>query len=249
MKPQNFSVNDGNGIRTIIFMAGCPLRCKWCSNPESHLYPSKLAEGETNGLIYNYSIEEILDIIEKQRIFYRYSGGGVTFSGGEATLQQDVLRELVYRLHDKAIDLALETSGYFEFNEVRDILEKLDLIFIDIKHMDDEKHKYFTGSGNKRILRNIQLLNELDIPMVVRIPLIEGVNSDENNIRKTAEFVKMNIKGPKVELLPYHSFGDIKYEILGIEKPSREFKAPSNDELKRLKKIIEDEGVQVVSYK
>lgn len=293
MEPQNFSVNDGDGIRTIIFFAGCPLKCKWCSNPESHSSSGKIAYYEKTcikcerctavcphgvgidlntpaernkcmacglcvkicptksrkNLIYSFSSEQILDIIEKQKIFYRYSGGGVTFSGGEATLQIDILRKLVYELYDGAIDLALETSGYFDFDRVRDILKKMNLIFIDIKHMDNDKHRFYTGVGNESILKNITALNELKIPVVVRIPVIEGVNSGKENIRKTAEFIKNNIDSPKLELLPYHSFGDSKYEALGLEKPSREFKAPSKESLRELCKIVEDEGVQVVSYK
>ncbi|WP_291637697.1 glycyl-radical enzyme activating protein [Clostridium sp.] len=243
MEPQNFSVNDGNGIRTVIFFAGCPLRCHWCSNPESLNYNKK------NNFIYNYNSEQILKIIEKQKIFYRFSGGGVTFSGGEATLQTDILRKLVYKLYDQAIDLAIETSGYFNFDDVKDILEKLNLIFIDIKHMDDNKHKFYTGISNEQILKNISRLNKLKVPVVVRIPVIGGVNSDLENIRKTARFVKDNIDAPKLELLPYHSFGDSKYEALGLEKPSRQFGTPSPDYLRELNNIVRNEGVEVVSYK
>ncbi|MBS4536472.1 glycyl-radical enzyme activating protein [Clostridium sp. D2Q-14] len=249
MEPQNFSVNDGNGIRTIIFLAGCPLRCKWCSNPESHVNISGLEACKRNKLIYRYSTSDILSIIEKQRIFYRYSGGGVTFSGGEATLQQDILRELVYKLYDKGVNLAIETSGYFKFDEVKDILKKLNLIFIDIKHMDDEEHKFFTGVSNKKILSNIKSVNELNVPMVIRIPVIVGVNSDMENIIKTAKFVRENIREPKIELLPYHSFGDEKYEILEKEKPSRDYKTPLSKYLGELVKAIRNEGVKVVSYK
>jgi pyruvate formate lyase activating enzyme len=293
MEPQNFSVNDGNGIRTVIFFAGCPLRCKWCSNPESHTSCKKVAHYEKTcakcgkcaevcpqgvginlnttleqekckacgtcikicptksrkNLIYNYSSEEILKIIEKQKIFYRHSGGGVTFSGGEATMQIDMLRELVYKLYDSAVDLAIETSGYFDFEKVKDILEKMNLIFIDIKHMDDGKHKFYTGVSNENILKNICRLNELKVSVVVRIPVIEGVNSDIENIRETAKFVKENIDVPRLELLPYHSYGDSKYETLGLEKPSRQFKTPSKKYMKELCDIIESEGVQVVSYK
>lgn len=247
MEPQNFSVNDGEGIRTVIFLAGCPLRCKWCANPESQVNLEKVTREDN--LIYHYSSEEILDIIEKQRIFYRFSKGGVTFSGGEPTLQEDILRELVYKLYDKSIDLAIETAGYFNFHKVKDILERLNLIFIDIKHMDSERHKYFTGVGNREILENIRLLNTLNIPIVVRIPVIDGVNSDKENIKETAKFVKENIKKPKIELLPYHSFGDMKYEILGREKPSRDFKTPSEASLKELEKIIKNEEVQAISYR
>lgn len=293
MEPQNFSVNDGNGIRTIIFFAGCPLRCQWCSNPEGYTSSYKVSFYEktcikcgrctqvcsydvgidlnnshkgnrckscgvcvnscpTNSrrnLIYHYDCGEILKIIEKQRLFYKYSGGGVTFSGGEATLQADVLRDLVYRLYDKAIDLAIETSGYFNFDDVKDILKKLNLIFIDIKHMDDNQHRFYTGMGNEKILKNISRFNELEVPVIVRIPVIEGVNADIENIRKTAKFVKANIDIPKLELLPYHLFGDSKYEALGLAKPSRQFKTPSVEYLRRLYKIVENEDVEVVSYR
>jgi pyruvate formate lyase activating enzyme len=293
MEIQNFSVNDGNGIRTIIFFAGCPLRCHWCSNPESWTDLDKVAYYErtcikcgrcaracpsgiginlngplernrcnacglcvkacpTNSrknLNYRYNSEEILKMIERQKIFYRFSGGGVTFSGGEATAQPDILRDLAYKLYDQGIDLAIETSGYFDFDAVKDILEKLNLIFIDIKHMDDGKHRFYTGAGNEKILSNISRLNEFKVPVVVRIPVIDGVNSDIPNIRKTAEFVKNNLAVPKIELLPYHSFGDSKYEALGLEKPSRLFKAASPDCLKELFKIVENEGVEIVSYK
>ncbi|MEK6264947.1 MAG: glycyl-radical enzyme activating protein [Clostridium sp.] len=244
MAPQNFSVNDGNGIRTVIFFAGCPLRCQWCSNPESFTDLN-----EKNNLIYNYNSEQILKIIEKQKIFYRFSGGGVTFSGGEATVQTDILREIVYKLYDQAIDLTIETSGHFNFDDVKDILEKVNLIFIDIKHMDENKHKFYTGISNEKILANISRLNELKVPVVVRIPVIDGVNSDIENIRKTAQFVKANIDAPKIELLPYHSFGDSKYQALGLEKPSSQFETPSPEHLSELCKIVENEGVEVVSYK
>ncbi|MGD9568316.1 MAG: glycyl-radical enzyme activating protein [Sedimentibacter sp.] len=240
MEPQNFSVNDGEGIRTIIFFAGCPLRCKWCANPEG-LYID-------NNLVYKYSVEQLLKIIERQEIFYRYSGGGVTFSGGEATLQQHMLRELVNKLYDRGINLAIETSGYFEFEEIKDILKKLDLIFVDLKHMDDMKHKIFTGVSNKKILSNIKRLNEVNDNIVVRVPLIVGVNADKENIIETVKFVKTNIKNPKIELLPYHNFGDEKYEALGMEKPSRDFKRPSVEMVNELKKLIQVEGIEVVSY-
>lgn len=293
MEPQNFSVNDGNGIRTIIFFAGCPLRCQWCSNPESWTNRNRVAYYEKTcikcgrcyqvcphgeginlndplvrikcnscglcvdvcptssrkKLIHHYTSEQILRMIEKQKIFYRYSNGGVTFSGGEATLQSDILRELVYKLYDQAIDLAMETSGYFNFDEVKDILEKLNLIFVDIKHMDDNKHRLFTEVGNEKILKNISRLNELKVPIVVRIPVIDGVNSDIENTRETAQFVKANIDVPKIELLPYHSFGDSKYEALGLKKPSSQFNTPSAMHLSELCKIVENEGVEVVSYK
>ena len=159
------------------------------------------------------------------------------------------MRELVYKLYDQAIDLTIETSGYFNFDDMKDILEKLNLMFIDIKHMDDNKHKFYTGISNEQILTNISKLNELKVPVVVRIPVIDGVNSDIENIKKTAQFVKANIDAPKIELLPYHSFADSKYQALGLEKPSSQFETPSPVYLSELCKIVENEGVEVVSYK
>lgn len=293
MEPQNFSVNDGDGIRTIVFFAGCPLRCEWCSNPEGLGNVNKVAyrketciscgkcaivcpEGigidlnrpEARAkctscgkcvevcptksrirLVNEYSVDDLLKIIERQEIFYRYSGGGVTFSGGEATMQQEMLRELTNRLYDKALNLAIETSGYFDFDEVKDILGKLDLIFIDMKLFNDEKHKKFTKVSNEKILSNIKRLKELDTEVVVRIPLILGVNADDENIRNTAKFVKDNVNNPKIELLPYHSFGDEKYEALGHLIPSRDFGTPSFELVERLKEIIRSEGVEAVSYR
>lgn len=293
MEPQNFSVNDGDGIRTTIFFAGCPLHCGWCANPEgledvrrisfnaeacidcgrctlnctqgvgiNLNLPEERAKciscgrcaeccpaGSRKKLVKSYTIDDMLGVLERQEIFYRYSGGGVTFSGGEATLQQEILRILVNNLYDRAVNLAIETSGYFEFEEVCDILKKLDLIFIDIKHMDDSKHKKFTGASNIKILSNIERLNELNVDVVVRIPVIVGVNSEIKNIIETAKFVKANIKNPKIELLPYHNLGDEKYEALGIEKPSGEFRSPSNDLLNELKNLIKAEGVDIVSFK
>jgi pyruvate formate lyase activating enzyme len=249
MKLQDFSVNDGDGIRTVVFLAGCTLRCMWCSNPESWTNQNKIAHSENTCMIKTYTSDEVMKMIDKQKIFYRYSGGGVTFSGGEATLQMDMLRDLVYRLYDQAVNLAIETSGYFEFDEVKDILGKMDLIFVDIKLMDSDKHKAYTGIGNEKILGNISRMKELKVPVVVRIPVIDGVNSDTENIRETARFVKANIDEPKIELLPYHLFGDAKYEALGMEKPSRSFKTPSQEQLMELCRVVESEGVEVVSYK
>lgn len=292
MEPQNFSVNDGDGIRTVIFFAGCPLNCKWCANPESTMDFKRVSfnkntcigcgkctqicpgglnidlnspgqrekctscsscvencpTGSRKNLVRMYSDTEMLEMIKSQEIFYRYSNGGVTFSGGEATLQQGMLRILVKSLYDEAVNMALETSGYFDFDEVKDILARLDLIFVDIKHMDEKKHELYTGKSNRKILENIKKMNMLDVPIVVRIPVIDGVNSDDDNIKKTAVFVRENIKNPKIELLPYHNFADEKYECLGLEKMSDNFKRPSPELLSNLKMIIKNEGAESVSY-
>ena len=241
MQLQNYSVNDGDGIRTDIFLAGCPLRCRWCSNPE----------GQTleNPMTRYLTVEEVLSAIRKQRIFYRYSGGGVTFSGGEATVQTGFLRALTDRLYDMGISLALETCGYFDFDEVRDILEKMDLIFCDIKLMSEEKHRLFTGMSNGTILKNIPRIASLGIPLVIRIPVIHGVNTDDGNLENTFSFIRENAPHARLELLPYHTFGEEKYRQLEMEVPPGSFRRPSDEELEAWEKKARKMEIETVSFR
>lgn len=246
MEPQNMSVNDGDGIRTLVFMAGCPLKCKWCSNPESQGSPSNSLGKDS--FVKEYQLDEIMDIIQRQRIFYRYSGGGVTFSGGEATMQLEILNELSSRLYDKAIDMAIETCGFFNFKDVKKVLDRMSLIFLDIKMMDREDHMRFTGQDNALILSNIRLLGEMNYPVVVRIPLIEGVNTHRKNILDTVVFLNEVFDRPKVELLPYHSFGDEKYNDLCIDLPSREFRKPDQKTMDDIRDILTEKNIEIVKY-
>lgn len=137
MQLQNFSVNDGDGIRTVVFMASCPLRCTWCANPEGQTCRNAMTHWAETG--------DVLKKLRQQEIFYRYSGGGVTFSGGEATAQPPFLAELVDALYDDGISLALETCGQFDFAALRPVLQKMDLLFMDLKHPDTQAHRRFTG--------------------------------------------------------------------------------------------------------
>lgn len=242
MKAQNYSVNDGEGIRTVLFLAGCPLRCKWCCNPESFTLESK------ENFVSLYTIEEILKSIENQKIFYRHSGGGVTFSGGEATVQVDFLRALVNKLYDDGVHLAIETSGYFKFEDVEAILSKMDQIFVDVKLMDDDKHIKYTGKSNRLILENIKRMNKLSGEIIIRIPVIAGVNDSEENSQQTARYLRKVLDKPQIELLPYHSLGLYKYELLGIEYREKSFSPPTNETIKTLENIIKNEAVKIVSY-
>lgn len=241
-KPQNFSVHDGPGIRTLLFFSGCPLRCKWCANPEC------LELNDNNSYIRSYSVEEVLIYLESQRIFYRQSGGGITFSGGEATYQKEALDYLSARLYDEGISMALESSAYFDYDKLEAILKRMDLIFVDLKTMDNELHKEMTGVGNSLILKNIKILGSQDKQVVIRIPVIEGMNATEENIIKTARFLSRHVKEAKVELLPYHTLGQYKYQALGKSFDVKGFSRPSIDKMKILKGILCNEGVEVISY-
>ncbi|RDY26995.1 glycyl-radical enzyme activating protein [Romboutsia weinsteinii] len=290
---QPFSVNDGDGIRTTIFLEGCKLKCKWCSNPDSwsgivklgvskdkcknckkciELCPQNIKDlfdrkeinskcnlcGEcvknctSNAICImtnTMSIEEVVKRVEKDLIFFFESNGGVTFSGGEPTYQKGFLRELVNIFYDKGIDMAIETCGYFDWEKCKDIFEKVDHVFVDIKVMDENKHKRYTGVSNKIILENIKNIGKMNKSIVVRIPIISGINDDIENIKSTANFVKTNIKIPQIELLPYHKYGIDKYKMLGLDDYIYEYEAPSKVRIVELTNLIKSIGVKIVDYK
>lgn len=238
---QNYSVNDGEGIRTVIFMAGCPLRCAWCANPEGQTRDNPMTRwAET---------EEIVREIRRQAVFYRFSGGGVTFSGGEATAQPDFLRELTDRFYDEAYDLAIETCGQFDFEKLAPTLRKMDLIFMDLKLAVPEKHRRFTGLGNSLILENIRKTARLDVPLVIRIPTITGVNADDDSMRAAFGFLRGNAPGAALELLPYHRYGEEKYRQLGLPPPDSAFGTPSAEQLGIWNELAGEYGLHVISFK
>lgn len=241
MNIQNFSVNDGEGIRSTIFMAGCPLRCKWCSNPESWSFD--------NDYVKKLTLDDVVKEIRKNLIFYRYSHGGITYSGGEPSFQKEFLKSMVDTFFNMGIHQTIETCGYFNWDHMKDIFEKLDFAFVDIKVMNGKKHKELTGVDNKKILDNIKRLGELDIDLVIRIPLIKGINDSLDNINETASFVSENIPNGKIEILPYHSLGNYKYDKLGLSEYKNIFQTPMKNEILTVKKIIESYGIKIVDYK
>ena len=142
----------------------------------------------------------------------------------------------------------IESCGHFEFETVRESLERLDLIFMDLKLMDDEKHKLYTGVSNEMTLKNIKKLNEVPSRVVIRIPVIGGVNNDEDNIRRSAAYVHENLPKAMMELLPYHKFGTIKYEAIGMPYEHDEFYRPSKEEMESLRNIVRSEGVETADF-
>lgn len=241
MQTQDLTVNDGDGIRTMVFLAGCPLRCAWCANPEG--------QTQDNSMVLKVSEDEICERIHRQEIFYRFSGGGITFSGGEACAQPEFLSELASRLYDEGYSLALETCGMFDFRSLCGTLQKMDLIFMDIKHMDPEKHRQFTGAGNTQILENIRKVYALGIPVVIRVPTIIGVNGNDADLQAIFQFIRNEIPGAGLELLPYHTYGDEKYRQLGRPLPSREFQTPTDEQMEHWNEQARAMGIRVVSYR
>lgn len=292
VKIQRFSVNDGDGIRTTVFLEGCPLKCRWCSNPDSWSGFVKLAvskercvnckkcisvchkkisslfnrdeinkkcdlcgecikycpQNAISKMTAKMTDDEVIKSIEKDMVFFFNSKGGITFSGGEPTFQVEFLKSLVDHFYNKGINIAIETCGIFNFEKCRDIFEKMDHIFVDIKHMNSAKHKEYTGVGNELILENIKKLSILNKSMVIRVPIIIGFNDDIENIESTAKFVKKFIKKPKMELLPYHMFGIDKYKDLGLEDYIYRYQVPDKNLMNKLEDMIKRCGVEIVKY-
>lgn len=240
MQIQHFSVNDGEGIRSIVFMAGCPLRCAWCSNPE----------GQTQQNPYTHWVEtkEVVNELRRESVFYRFSGGGVTFSGGEATAQPEFLTDLTNSLYDEGYDLAIESCAQFDFERLQGALKKMNLIFMDLKHPCSERHKFFTGVGNEQIISNIEKTCLLGLPVVVRIPAIVGVNADDVTMEQAFKLLKSRAPSAGVEILAYHRYGEDKYRRLNLPLPDESFAIPTREQMWHWESMAEAMGLQVVSY-
>ncbi|GAB6149566.1 glycyl-radical enzyme activating protein [Clostridium novyi] len=285
---QRFSVHDGPGIRSLVFLKGCPLSCLWCSNPESQkpnpqvMFISRnciqcgncarackvgaIDVINRNGIDKNKCIncgkcvetcyanalnmagtskkvEEIIEVLRKDNSYYRRSGGGITLSGGEPLYQGDFAIELLKACKDKGWHTAVETTAFVNREVLKRALKYLDLVMVDVKSMDSIKHKKYTGQGNEIILGNIKFISEFGVPIVIRVPVIPGVNDDEENIRNTAKFA-MSLNGVKeVNLLPYHRLGENKYDYLGYEYKMKDLEVPGDDNINKLKSIVEQYGL------
>lgn len=221
---QRWSTDDGPGIRSTLFFHGCPLRCAWCCNPETWA-----------GAGTRMTAEAILEAVERDRVFYRRSGGGVTFSGGEATGQPELLGLLARRMHDGGIHLTLETCGHFPWERNEAALDLMDLVYFDLKHMDSAAHARLTGQPNALILGNAVRCAERGIPMILRLPLIPGCNDDPANLAATGAFAAR--LGAAVELMPYHTLGLGKYRELGLPYPL-DAREPSAEDLARARSAL-----------
>lgn len=192
-------------------------------------------------------VEAVIKEIKKDYIFYQESGGGVTFSGGEPFLHPEYLRQLNQACHSIGINTAVESCAQFDFESCRDIVENIDQIFFDIKIMDSAKHKKYTGQDNALILENIAAASKINSNIIVRVPVIAGVNDDDENILSMCSFLKEKTAIRKAELLPYHKLGFEKMLALGID--AREFTTPSEDKMKHLQELLTGQDLEVVSFK
>ena len=289
---KRYAIHDGPGIRTIVFMKGCPLRCIWCSSPQTqNPYPeivyyeekcigcgSCLKVCPENAIIDKQgkkwinrlkctncgecagvcstgalkvigqfmTVEEVMIEIQKDKLYYKKSGGGITISGGEPLMQVEFVKEVLYKCHEQGIHTAIETSGFMDWQKFRDVLKYVDLLFHDIKHMDPKKHKELTGVPNQLILENIRKIDrECDVSVILRFSLIPGINDSEENLIDLAKFITSLKRIDTLEILPYHRLGEHEYKTLGKEYKLKGLEVPSDRYLQKVKKFIGLQGSRV----
>ncbi len=244
---QRYALHDGAGIRTLVFLKGCPLRCAWCHNPEGQQKRPQVLRYE-NGTEKiagrRMRVDEVLREVEKDTIFYDESGGGVTFSGGDPLVQPGFLLELLKACKGHDLRTAVETSGYARWEDVAPVAPYVDLWLYDLKLMDPERHRRWTGVSNRRILSNLEQLAASGAHVIVRIPLVPGVNDDRQNLEATGRFVASLGSVGEVHLLPYHRAGMSKYERLGVDYTLGDTPEPAAEAMERLAAILQEWGVR-----
>ncbi len=300
---QRYTVHDGPGIRTELFLKGCPLKCRWCSNPEGlnkrpepGVYTSKCIGKEkcgrcagacpvseclrfTGGRLSSIDRElctgcmkcasicpadavkawggemtvgEVMDVIRRDTEYYRKSGGGVTISGGDPLVQSDFVAEIFKRCKEENIHTCLESTFYAQWSAIEKVLPYADMLITDIKHMDSGEHKRNTGVPNELILKNLARLSKTGKPIVVRVPVIPGVNDDMGNISATADFIlnKLGNRIQKLQLLGFMRLGEEKYASLGEDYPMKNTdfdRDEFNEHLKKLAEYFKSEGIDCIT--
>ena len=212
---QRYSIHDGRGIRTIVFLKGCVLRCRWCCNPESQSYEiqtMKTQDGvKTVGR--DVTVGEVMETVERDRGYYRRSGGGLTLSGGESLCQPEFALALLREAKSRGISTAIESMGCAEWSTVEKLLPYIDQYLLDIKHTNPQKHREFTGKSNELMLENAKKIAASGLTeLTVRVPVVPTFNASREEIAAIARFADALSGVAGVHLLPYHRLGQDKYE-------------------------------------
>ena len=289
---QHFSIYDGPGIRTTVFMKGCSLDCAWCHNPESisskkeiqtyffkcigcgkcfEVCPQNAHIVNDDGRLYDrdlciqcgtctdncysgalvmtgeeMSVNNIVEEVSRDILFYKDSGGGVTVSGGEPLLQAEFVKHLLAEIKKVGIHTAVDTAGNVPFTTFEAVLPYTDLFLYDIKTMDSDIHKKFTGAGNKRILENLSQLSRFGNPIRIRIPVIPSVNAELDEIEKIAAYLSKLENIEAVEPLAYHSLGAGKLESMGADGKRQVFQVPKRKVMVEIYELFETYGLKVI---
>lgn len=304
---QRYTLHDGPGIRTMIFLQGCPLHCIWCHSPESQSFVGHLAVnpilcvgvedcgeclkvckqkalnktkptyskilkkditaisldrnlcsecGDCAKVCYpkalyftskSMCVDEVMKIVEKDRLYYEKTGGGITISGGEPMVQNLFAYELLKESKYRGLHTALDTSGCVDWGKYEPLLPYVDLFLYDLKIIDDEKSSKFIGVSSSVILHNLFNIAEKKIPIQIRVPVIPSINDDDENLKTISRICKkLGDSLDKVQLLPYHKLGTSKYERIGLEYKMPPVDPPSKFEMQRIKNLFERDGHNVI---
>lgn len=239
---QRYSIHDGNGIRTIVFLKGCFLRCRWCCNPESQRYDieTMIVQGKEKVIGRDVTVQEVMETVLKDRPYYRRTGGGLTLSGGEMLFQWEFARDLLRAAREAGITTAVESTAFSDYSHIEELLPYLDQYLMDIKHIDSAKHKEFTGVPNEKILENARKISGSGLTEYsVRVPTIPGFNDTPEEIRAIAQFAEQLPSVKRIHLLPYHRLGQDKYDGLGRKYTLEGIAPPPAEKMQMLKKAAE----------
>jgi pyruvate formate lyase activating enzyme len=254
---KRYSIHDGPGIRVTFFMKGCPLSCLWCHNPEGispdqvsvirkdRVGDKEFSKSEEVGKYY--STQDILEMLDKERVFINQSKGGVTFSGGEPMIQFDFLLEALKACKANGYHTAVDTSGYSSAENYKAILPFTDLFLFDIKHLEESRHIELTGVSNTGILSNYRFLLENSNQIMVRVPVIPGFNDDPDHMAQLEHFISATKTDSlkKINLLPFHKIGSSKYKRFNIPNRMEGVEPPSKIKMNELKALFSETGIKV----
>ncbi len=244
---QRFSIHDGPGIRTIVFFKGCPLRCRWCCNPEGQEYEPVLLKMEDKPERWagsDVEAGEVMETVKKDMPYYKRSGGGITLSGGECLMQPDFAQALLILSHEAGFSTCIETAGHVSESALLSVLPHTDTVLFDLKHMDSVKHERFTGKPNTRILENICLAAAEAKRLIIRVPVIPGFNDTPEEIRAIARHARTLPRVTELHLLPYHRLGQDKYKATGRSYSMDGILPLSKEKIEYLLSVAEESGLR-----
>ncbi len=239
---KEFAVHDGPGLRTTVFLKGCPLACMWCHNPEGQSHEPQEMHGPSGNRIagVEYTSAQIAAMLNRQAPIFQKNEGGVTFSGGEPLMQAEFIAEVIDQLDD--VHVLLDTSGFGKESDLRLLIERLNMVYFDIKLVDARAHRVYTGVDNHAILHNLQVVNESCVPLVIRVPLVPGVTDTDENFRQIAALVKDMPALVSVDLLPYNRQAGAKYPAAGMKfQPNY----AETQVMRTNKDLFQDAGIKV----
>lgn len=228
---------DGPGLRYVVFMQGCPLRCKYCHNPDSWC----ITEGKER------SVADLVEDIQKYDMFMKFSKGGVTVSGGEPLMQAPFVLELFKHLKSMNIHTALDTSGFANLTTtIKELLDYTDLVLLDIKHLETKKHEELTGKPNTKVLQFAEYLCSINKPTWVRYVIVDQYTQSPDYAQILADYVKGLKNIELVELLPYHSMGKYKWEELGMTYQLNDIEEPTHAVMEQIKAVFRENGIKTL---